>query len=149
MVITSDMQSVACISFVRSLEDLSQYRVTKKQGKEIPEFLSEFDNESFRGADGLAKGKEGILLDYDLMSDGKNYEWSFYTTNKDAIVAKRMENPDQEITRVRICGFILKHNQAYVDWNNYRLMITFQNAWGKRNWEWLFISFFEKPSRRF
>jgi hypothetical protein len=123
-------EAVAYIRFARKGRDGDMYYVLHAEGKEISLFLGETPYEPFIG-----KTKH-ILLDYDFQEDGVNLEWSFYTINKDAIAMKQKENPNQEITRVRLVGFIQDSKQeANVKWNNYRLHI-------KLSEDWLFLEIF-------
>ena len=122
------------LTFRRSDEDQSLYYVVGGSQKEIPYFMDRLPYKPYR---------EYLILDYDLRDDGENWEWSFYTTNKEEIIRKQMENPDQQITRVRITGFILRPaQQGFVgtgNWNNYRLFIFFS-----KDWEKVEIDFYDK-----
>jgi len=129
-------KAVFFVRLHRTSDDLGTYYVTYSEGKEIPLFLGETPKTPF------AVRRKHILLDYDFKDDGVNLEWSFYTINEDAIAAKKKENPNQEISRVRLFGFIqdLKQ-QATVKWNNYRLKLVFTQSWG-----YLDIFFFDEST---
>jgi hypothetical protein len=139
MTTVNSYEASGYLTFIRSSEDLAQFHVTggKFSRKEISTFLGKLPHEPY---------KEYILLDYDLQSDGVNWEWSFYTTNEEAIAIKQMENPGQEITRVRITGFILNpfSNGFHCsgDWNDYRLYIYFS-----KDWEDMEIDFYKKTAK--
>ena len=112
--------AVAYYKLARINSEPDIFYITYKEGKEIPLFFGETPYEAF------SSSKKHIILDHDFLDDGVNLEWSFYTINKDAIAAKKKENPNQEITRVRLVGFIQNSKQeATAKWNNYYLKMKF------------------------
>ncbi|MDR0286209.1 MAG: hypothetical protein LBI03_00635 [Clostridiales bacterium] len=122
---------VTTIRFRREHE--CEYHVIRKQGEDIPGFLGTSPYKPFIGI------TEYIHLEREFKDDGEDLEWSFHTSNKDAIAAESEKHPDRNVLQVLLtCFSMTSKNKAYGTYNDFALLIEFSE-----DWRFLDIHFFE------